>query len=260
MNELPSPQDGSRSAWDLSQVVVDDGLLGRILPLWIGKGPDGATRPTLLFGTGEALISATTPNPCDGSWQLHLFSFSYEARQALQTIKLLYPGQSSEAAARPTGEGMLLIRTGDGAFDCRIVDRRGLKGSDPIFGSWEFPHAIARQASLHIPQAACGKARQAARNILCELNDASERSELCALMGCKNRLDDRPVGQVRLEELLTAANRLLEPAGLEVTCSDRQVLSFIDDYIATVPFDMDGMVDRMAHDLVTELAEKGGIG
>lgn len=260
MNEIPSPQDGPRSASALSQIAVDDSLLARIIPLWIGKGPDGAARPSLLFGTGEALISSTTPNPCDGSWQLHLFSFSYEARQALQTVKLLYPGQSSEAAARPTGEGLLLIRTGDGAFECRIIDRRGSKGMEPPVGSWEFPHAVARQAALHIPQTPTGKARQAARNILCELNDASEKAELCVLMGCKNRLDDRPLGQVRLEEVVAAANRLLEPTGMEVTCSDRQVLTFIDQYIASVPFDMSGMVDRIAHDLVTQLADKGGIG
>lgn len=260
MYEFPSPQDGPRSVSALPRTVVDDSFLARIIPLWIGRGQDGAVRPSLLFGTSEALISATTPNPCDGIWQLHIFSFSFEARQALQTIKLLYPGQPSEAAARPTGEGLLLIRTGDGEFDCRIVDRRGSKGAEPPVGSWQFPLSVARQATLHIPQAASGKARQAAKNILCELDAASEKAELCVLMGCKNRLDDRPLGQVRLEEVIAAANLLLEPAGLEITCSDRRVLSFIDQYITTVPFDMHGMVDRIAHELVTELAENGGIG
>jgi hypothetical protein len=259
MLETPSPGAGPQHGREPTK-AADEALLARIIPLWIGKTQDGGVRPSLIFGNGEALISATTTNPCDGSWQLHLFSFSYEARQALQTIKLLYPGQPCEAAARPTGEGLLLIRTGDGPFECQIVDRRGSKDGSPPVGSWQFSHTVARQAALHIPRAAYGQARKAARQILSELNCPTEKAELCSLLGCKNRLDDRPFGQVRLEEVVAAANRLLEPTGLELTCSDRRILSFIDDYIAAAPFDMTGMVDRIANDLVSELADKGGIG
>lgn len=111
-----------------------------------------------------------------------------------------------------------------------------------------------------IPSPSCGRARQAARHILSELDDPAEKAELCAFMGCKNRLDDRPFGQVRLSDVLGAANRLLEPTGLEVTCSDRRVLSFIDAHIAAAPMEVCGIVDRIAHDLVAELAETGGIG
>lgn len=260
MPELPSSAAGPECGRMGTKSATDDALLARIVPLWVGKTADGAPRPSLVFGTATALISATTDNPCDGVWQLHLFSFSYEARQALQTIKLLNPGQTCEAASRPTGEGLFLIKVGEGAFQCRIIDRRGAKGAEAPLGSWECSHAVARQAALHIPAAACGRAQQAARHVVSELHDAAEKAELCALMGCKNRLSDRPYGQVRLEEVLGAANGLLEPAGLEVTCSDRRVLSFIDDFIAKAPFEMDGLVDQMAHELVAELAATGGIG
>lgn len=259
MPEIPSPA-APQEGHAVPKVAADDALLARIIPLWIGKGQDGVARPTLMFGTGTALVSATTANSCTGAWQLHLFSFSYEARQALQTIRLLFPGLPGEAASRATGEGLLLIKVAEGAFDCRIVDRRGARGLAPPLGSWQFGQAVARQAALHIPPSAPGRAKQAARHVVSELSDPSEKAEVCALMGCKSRLDDRPYGKIRLDEVLAAANGLLEPAGLEVTCSDRRVLSFIDAFLAAAPVDVSGMVDRIAHELVAELAEKGGIG
>lgn len=259
MSELP-PSFGWRPDPLVRHAAVDDATLARIIPLWIGRTPDGEARPSVIFGGSDALISADSPNPCTGVWQLHLFAFSYEARQALQTIKLLMPHLASEAASRPTGEGMTLIRVADGPFGCSIVDRRNARGVEPLLGSWDVSDAVARQAALHIPRAAWGRARQAARHVVSELNDPTEKAELCALLGCKNRLDARVFGQVRLEDVLAAANRLLEPTGLEVTCPDRQVLDFIDARIADEAFDTEAIVKRIAHSLVAELAETGGLG
>lgn len=79
-------------------------------------------------------------------------------------------------------------------------------------------------------------------------------------MGCKYLLDERPYGQIRLEEVVAATNGLLETAGVEINCSDKHVLSSIDAYISAAPFEVSGIVDRIALDLVAELAEKGRIG
>lgn len=239
---------------------VDDEASSNILPLWLRMSPEGLTRPTLSFGGGESVLSSALVGACDGRWQLHLFSFLSEARQALQTIRLLFPEMPGEAAPRATGEGLLLIRMGDGAFDCRIMDRRGNRGAEVPRGSWEFPQEVARRAALQMPLAAIGRAAQVARHLVAELHGPVERAELCQLMGCRSRLDERSLGRIRLEEVVGAANRLLEPAGLELASSDRRVLSFIDDYLAAAPFQMDGIIDRIAHDLVAQLAERGGVG
>lgn len=260
MYEIPLQTTGSTHVSPATNVAADDAIFARIIPLWIGTDENGAARPTLSFGPGAALISASTPNPCQGSWQLHLFSFSYEARQALRTVRLLCPSLPSEAASRPTGEGLLLLKVTEGAFGCSILDRRESKGREPPLGSWQFSHAVARQAVHHIPSPAWGRAQHAARQIVSELCGPAEKAELCAQMGCKSRLDARPYGQIRLDDVVKAANGLLEPAGVEVTCSDRRVLSFIDAYITAAPFEVSGIVDRIAHDLVAELAEEGSIG
>lgn len=260
MFEMPFHTTESKPGPMATNFAADDAVFARIIPLWIRNELNGASRPTLNFGPEAALISANTPNPCQGSWQVHLFSFSYEARQALQTIRLLCPSLPSEAASRPTGEGLLLLKVVDGPFGCTILDRRGSKELDPPLGSWQFPHAVARQAVHHIPRPACGRAKQAARHIVSELCSPTEKAELCAEMGCKNRLDERPYGQIRLEEVIAAANRLLDPAGVEVTCSDRHVLSFIDAYISSAPFEVSGIVDQIAHDLIVDLAEKASVG
>ena len=260
MYEMPLNATTSKPVVLATNFAADDGIFARIIPLWIGKEKDGVVRPSLLFGSDAALISASTPNPCEGSWQVHLFSFSYEARQALQTVRLLCPYLPSEAAPRPTGEGLLLLKVADGPFSCSILDRRGAKGLEPPLGSWQFPHAVARQAAHLIPAPASGRAQQAARHIVSELCGPAEKAELCIQMGCKNRLDERPYGQIRLEEVVAAANGLLETAGVEINCSDKHVLSFIDAHIAAAPFEVSGIVDRIAFDLVSELAEMGRIG
>ncbi len=238
---------------------VDDESNSDILPLWLRTSPDGLTRPTLSFGGAESVLSAAQVGACDGRWQLHLFSFWSEARQALQTIRLLLPEMPSEVSPRTTGEGLLLIRMGDGDFDCRIMDRRGNRGAEAPRGSWELPQEMARRAALHMPLVAFGRAAQVARHLVAELHGPVERAELCQLMGCRSRLDERSLGRIRLEEVVGAANRLLEPTGLELASSDRRVLSFIDDYLAAAPFQMDGIIDRIAHDLVAQLAERGGV-
>ncbi|WP_374434131.1 hypothetical protein [Tabrizicola sp.] len=260
MPELYSTTTAPKPGVMASTMVAELSLLERILPLWTSRAPEGGMRPSLVFGEGQSVLRSTTANLCDGVWQLHLFSFSYEARQAQETMRLMYPDRHCEVATRPNGEGMFLVRVGDGAFQCRILDRRAAKSAEPLMGSWECSQAVARQAALHIPAAAPGRARQAARHIVSELLDMSEKAELCAVMGCKFRLNDRPYGQVRLDEVMGAANDLLEQAGLEVTCSDRQVLSFIDSFIAKAPPEMGGLVDRMAHELVAELSAAGGVG
>lgn len=260
MHEMLFHAIASKPVASSTNFAADDAIFARIIPLWIGREHDGVTRPSLIFGSEAALISASTPNPCDGLWQLQLFSFSYEARQALQTVRLLCPSLPSEAAPRPTGEGLLLLKVADGPFDCSIIDRRGSKGIDRPLGSWEVPHAVARQAVYLMPTPAWGRARQAARHIVSELCGPAEKAELCAQMGCKNRLDERPYGQIRLEDVVAAANGLLETAGVEINCSDKQVLSFIDAYISAAPFEISGIVDRIALDLVAELAEQRCLG
>ena len=260
MYEMPLNATTSKPVVLATNFAADDGIFARIIPLWIGKEKDGVVRPSLLFGSDAALISASTPNPCEGSWQVHLFSFSYEARQALQTVRLLCPYLPSEAAPRPTGEGLLLLKVADGPFSCSILDRRGSKGLERPLGSWQFPHAVARQAAHLIPAPASGRAQQAARHIVSELCGPAEKAELCIQMGCKHRLDERPYGQIRLEEVVAAANGLLETAGVEINCSDKHVLSFIDAHIAAAPFEVSGIVDRIAFDLVAELAGAGAIG
>lgn len=203
MYEMPLNAAASKPVRQSTNFAADDAIFARIIPLWVGKEQDGVTRPSLIFGSEAALISASTPNPCNGLWQLHLFSFTYEARQALRTVRLLCPSLQSEVASRPTGEGLLLLKVADGPFECSILDRRGSKGLEPPLGSWQVPHAVARQAARLIPTPALGRARHAARHIVSELCGPAEKAELCIAMGCKHRLDERPYGQIRLEETIS---------------------------------------------------------
>lgn len=232
---------------------VDASLLDRVVTLWVGAE---AMQPSVRFGASPLNIKTVTR--CAGRWQLHVFTFAAEARQAKQTLRLLTPATECEAAARPNGGGLLLVREDDGAFDCRIVDRRTGQGNDPLIGSWTLSPAVARRAALHIPPRGTGRAEAAARMIAVEFDDPEEIDTLQCLLG--SGPTGRCIGRIRPQDVVNAVNRLLEPLGVELSCSDRQVLAAVDAHLATMRPDIDSMVDRIAHELLAELAPKGCIG
>jgi len=225
-------------------------VMTEVLPLWL----DGSRAvPTLGFA-GDVISSATASH-CTGRWQLHLFSFGVEARQARQTLMLLSPETLCEAGARPNGEGLLLVREGPGDFACRIIDRRKTKRETALIGSWTLDERDAAQAALHVPERPAGRAALAARLLAMELDTPEEIAAFGEIFAAA--LPDRCVGRIRAQDVVSAANRLLEPLGIEFSCSDRQVTAAIDAHLAGARPDIDGMVDRIAHELVSELAESG---
>lgn len=231
---------------------IDATLLDRVIPL--RTDADGA--PTLCFG--GAVLNSKNAGACSGRWQLHLFSFAAEARQAKQTISLLVPATVCSASARPNGEGLMLVREADGPFECRIVDRRKAKGgADPV-GSWTLSPAIARRAALHVSPRPEGRAEAAAEMLSVEFDDPEESAALQERFGAAPA--GRCIGRIRPQDVISAANRMLEPLGTELACSDRQIMAAIDAHLAAMRPDLDGMVDRIAHEIVAELAGSGCIG
>lgn len=130
---------GGASAGCGANVTIDDSLLARIIPLWIGTSEDGTHHPSLVFGTGEALINASTDNPCTGQWQLHLFSFSFEARQALQTLKLLCPSAVARRRRGRTGKGCFWSAPGMARSIAASPTGAGRRGRNRRSGRGSFP-------------------------------------------------------------------------------------------------------------------------
>lgn len=236
--------------------MIDAALLDRVVPLRLDQGAAPGARPTVRIGAPT--LSAKTAALCTGRWQLHLFSFAAEARLAQQTLALVSPETVCEAGSRPTGEGLLLVHEGEGPFACRILDRRRAQGGDAPVGSWEVPAAVARRAALHVPRRRPARAEAAARMLALEFDDPEDCAMLQARLGCAGT--ERSIGRIRPQDVVNAANRLLEPVGAELSCSDRQVLAAIDAHLATLAPEMEALVERIAHDLVADLAEGGSIG
>lgn len=232
--------------------AVDAGFLDRVLPIWTGA--DGM--PSL--GLGGAVVSAKTVEAFAGRWQLHLFSFVAAARQARQTIRHLMPDAPCSVAARSNGEALLLVKEADGPFDCRIVDRRQTKGRDAPVGSWTLQPQLARRAALHIPSRNEGRVEDAARILDVEFDVPEDRDALQEKLGLART--GRCVGRILPQDVVNAANRLMEPLGAELSCSDRQILAAVDAHLATMRPDINGMVDRIAHEIVAEFAGSGRVG
>lgn len=228
-----------------------------VVPLWLELPRDGEARPTTRIG-GEVLTSDTA-NWCKGKWTLHLFSFVSEAQQAQQTLAAVGLSSVSEAGARASGEGILLLQLdAEGAFGCTIVDRRRVKQTPPPVGSWQVTPEIANLAALHVPCRSKQRAEALFHQVEAEFDHPEERAKVLDRLGTGPR--QQPLACIRLDDVVEAANRLLEPIGAEVTCSDRRIGGVLDSLVTTLRPTLDGLVERLAHDLVVELADSGGIG
>lgn len=230
----------------------DAALLERIIPLWIAM-TDRGSRPSVRFRSRS--LSAKTVGDCEGRWQLHVFSFATEARLAQQTLSLVAPDTVCEAGARPSGEGLLLVRQGDGPFECRIIDRRKTGPAEAPLGSWQVSQMLARRAVLYVPRRSADRATIAARMLAMEFDDPEESAALHAILTCGS--PDRATGCLKSQDVVDAANRILEPVGLELSCSDRQVRAAIDAHLPELARQVEATVDRIAHQLVAELAQSG---
>ncbi len=234
-----------------------DDPLDHIVPLWLDLPKDGDARPTTRIGS--EVLTAETAGWCSGKWKLHLFSFVSEARQARQTLAAVGLADMCEAGARATGEGLLLVQVdADGPFDCSIVDRRRVRNAHSPVGSWQAAAQIGRRAALHIPCCAAERAEAVLHQVEAEFDDPEDRARVFDHLGVG--LSQRTLASIRLDDIVEAANRLLEPVGAEVSCSDRRIAKFFDAFAKTLRPDLDGLVERLAHDLVVELADCGGIG
>lgn len=240
----PTGRDDSRA--------TDRDLLDRVVPLWLS---DCGTRPSLRFGS--ALLSNKSASGCTGRWQLHLFTFATEARLAQQTMALIAPHIPCEAGTRATGEGLLLLHEAEGDFDCRIIDRRKTKPAEGPLGSWQVSQTLARRAVLHVPRRTAERAAIAARMLALEFDDAEESAQLHAAMAGK--CSDRSPTCIRPQDIVDAANRMLEPVGMELTCSDRRVRAAIDAHLPEIARQVEATVERIAHQLVAELAQGGSV-
>lgn len=228
----------------------DGGLLDRVIPLWLAAC---GTRPTLRFRPG--VLSAQGAAGCTGQWQLHLFTFVTEARLARQTLSFVAPHLSCEAGSRPNGEGLLLLRVADGPFDCRIIDRRHDASAGAPVGSWELSHMVARRALLHVPPRNAQRPALAARMLAQEFDDPEEGAQLHATLASGQ--GGRTPSCIRPQDVVDAANRMLEPVRMELDCSDRQVRAAIEAHLPDIARQVEATVDRIAHHLVAELAQAG---
>lgn len=240
-------------AWADDGSEIDAVFLDSVLTLWMNADK---TRPSLRVG--RVGLNRSNAGRVEGKWQLHVFSFATEARQALQTLKIISPDTSGEAGVRSNGEGLLLLRQGDGPFTCQIVDRRKTGAGLQFTGSWELTSALATRAALHIPSRVAARAEAAIKLLASEFEEAEEKAALYMMLG-STRLD-RCVGLIGPQDVLNAANKILEPLGLELSCSDRQIFEAIDAHLSSVQPDVTGMVDRIAHELLAELGETGYVG
>jgi len=232
-------------------------LVDHVIPLWLDLPRNGDARPTTRIG-GEVL-TAETAGWCTGTWKLHLFSFVSEAQQAQQTLSAIGMSDMCEAGVRVTGEGLILLRMdAEGPFDCTIVDRRRVKDAQVPVGSWQVASDIGHLAALHVPCRAVQRAEAMLHKVEMEFDDPEDRAQVTERLGAG--LVQRTLAGIRLDDVVEAANRLLEPIGAEVTCSDRRIAGFIDSFVTTLKPDLEGLVERLAHDLVAELADYGGIG
>ena len=229
---------------------MDGGLLDRVVPLWLA---DCGTRPTVRFRS--TVLSAKNAPHCTGRWQLHLFTFATEARLARQTLSLVTPDMECEAGVRPSGEGVLLLRESDGPFACRIIDRRQAGTHAAPLGTWQLPRMAARQAVLHVPRRTTDRAALAARMLALEFDDPEESADLHATLACRNA--DKIPACIRPQDVVDAANRMLEPVGRELACSDRQVRDAIRAHLPDMARQVEATVERIAHHLVAELAQSG---
>lgn len=228
-----------------------------VIPLWLELPREGEARPTTRI-RGDVLTSDTA-NWCKGKWTLHLFSFVSEARQAQQTLASIGLSNVSEAGARASGEGILLLQLeAEGAFECTIVDRRRVKQTPPPVGSWQVAADIGNLAALHIPCRVKQRAEALFHQVETEFDHPEERAKVLDRLGTGPR--QQMLAGLGLNEVVEAANRLLEPIGAEVACSDRRIGGILDSLVTTLKPTLDGIVERLAHDLVVELADNGGIG
>lgn len=229
---------------------VDGRLLDRVVPLWV----DGCgTRPTVRFRS--IVMSAKNAFRCTGRWQLHLFTFATEARLARQTLSLVTPHMECEAGTRPSGEGVLLLRESDGPFECRIIDRRQAGTRSEPVGSWQLPQMTARKAVLHVARRSSNRAVLAARMLALEFDDPEERADLQSTLACANA--DKVPTCIGPQDVVDAANRMLEPVGMELACSDHQVRDAIRAHLPDMARQVEATVERIAHHLVAELAQGG---
>lgn len=228
-----------------------------IIPLWLELPRDGEARPTTRIG-GEVLTSDTA-NWCNGKWTVHLFSFVSEAREAQQTLASVGLSKVCEAGARASGEGILLLQLdAEGAFECTIVDRRRVKQAPPPVGSWQVAADIGNLAALHVPCRAKQRAEALFHQVEAEFDQPEERAKVLDRLGTGPR--QQTLAGLRLDDVIEAANRLLEPIGAEVACSDRRIGGILETLVTTLKPTLDTLVERLAHDLVVELAGSGGIG
>lgn len=229
---------------------LDGDLLDRVVPLWLA---DCGTRPTVRFRS--VVLSRKNAPQCTGRWQLHLFSFATEARLARQTLSFVAPHMMCEAGTRPSGEGVLLLREADGPFECRIIDRRNTGRRAAPVGTWQLPRMAARQAVLHVPRRTMDRAALAARMLALEFDDPEESADLHATLACRNA--DKVPTCIRPQDVVDAANRMLEPVGMELACSDHQIRDAIRAHLPDMARQVEATVERIAHHLVAELAQGG---
>lgn len=228
-----------------------------IIPLWLELPRDGEARPTTRIGS--EVLNSRTANWCKGKWVVHLFSFLSEALQAQQTLACVGVSNVSEAGARASGEGILLLQLEtEGAFECTIVDRRRFKQTPFPVGSWQVATETGNLAALHVPCRAKQRAEALFHQVEAEFDDPEERARALERLGCGSR--QHILAELRLDDVVEAANRILEPIGAEVACSDRRIGGILESLVTTLKPTLDTLVERLAHDLVVELADTDGIG